>query len=715
MIGGPEAAFFRVQPLADKWELAKLLRCPVEIYGDDGGVKWWGYVNRVVIPHGKITLSLGLDDVHNAVTVRYKDADTATAIDAESKNEFGRKEFFINLSNADATTATNERDRYLHEHRYPITSNELSGGQGEIKIECLGWWKTLDWMYYTNASTVAVSNITQMRAIIAATGQFINGVLESEITDPITWDSGEGITWDDGESIDWDTGTEAFALTSVPSRDGSGTGLSYLIELLNAGSSNVNPLLAYVDQSRYLHIYERRAEPTGSQFPDYIMREDGRLENLLGRIVEDQNCINAVWVKAQGVPDTSGGLGSFRPFFIDRAEYIIDNNGKGYVHYYSAGAFVQNRLDRYMKSISNTYNGAPYTPPIIGYGGIAVPDPLTETLAQNFAITHDTTIGLLYTNSLDSDTPEWFIWSGGLDATQLIVIDKLLVCKSGAVYVMTTTAGSTAFLSRANFLGGLFTLVEDHDSIVAKYSTDDNPAIVALGQDSTNAELVAYVLLSGGEAVKVFIGSGGTYATGATFTAASFNGADISFGAGKWMFTQGDATLLNAAATSVTSGVDLGTTSMSRHLRLGNTGTTYHWDDTSLISGNALTKSENNGAAITNHIGFDLAGNNHLRNDAVVADATGQRFMALGGPGSNDTPMKSEDFGVTWEVITSLPASSTVYRFHNFEADPLLWIAVGDTVQVTKDFGETWLDKTGNIPDLVGGTPTLNCVKFVPS
>ena len=294
MLGGPDTATLRVHFLAEKWEMTKLLRCPVEIYGADGGIKWWGYVNRVTIPHRKIRVGLGLDELFNSVSIKYSGGTTSANVDTQSTTEYGTKEFLINLGNAGQTDAENYRNTYSANHKYAVPEIDLSGNEDEIIVECYGWWKTLEWKYYSNASETAVENTTQISAIITACGQFIAGTI-----------------------IETTSG-----LTTVPTRDGTNTGLAYITELLSAGTSNARPLLAYVDKNRYIHVYERIAETT-----EYIMRDDGQLETLLGKLVEPESCIHAAWVRVKGVPDTLGGISAMRPFFIERAEYIERDQG----------------------------------------------------------------------------------------------------------------------------------------------------------------------------------------------------------------------------------------------------------------------------------------------------------------------------------------------------------------------------------------------------
>jgi hypothetical protein len=292
MLGGPDTATLKIRPTSDKWELTKLLRCPVEIYGEDGGLKWWGFVDRVVIPHGQIRVGLGLDELYNSVAVKHQSGTTTASIDAQSVGEYGTKQYFIDLSNAPEADAIAYRATYLETHKYAVPELELSGGGDEIIMECYGWWKTLSWKYYSNAATVAVENTTQISDIVTSCGQFIRGVVVHDVAGSAT----------------------------TPTRDGSNNALTYITELLNAGSANARPMLATVDKDRYLHIYERIAETA-----EYIMRNDGNLETLLGKIVQPENCVCAAWVRVKGVPDTLGGISVMRPFFIDRAEYVEED------------------------------------------------------------------------------------------------------------------------------------------------------------------------------------------------------------------------------------------------------------------------------------------------------------------------------------------------------------------------------------------------------
>lgn len=290
MIGGPKAFTLKVEATADKWSLLNLLRCPVEVIGDDGGKKWWGLVNRVGIPQGKNRVGLGLDNMFNSIAIQYDGGITTTAIDVYSKNEFGEKQRFIDYSSLNRAAAELRRDSYLLQHRIPKDDDDLSGDEQNIVIESLGWIETLGWLYYNNASTTLVDNALQVRDIALACGQFFRGVIVENLS----------------------------GITSVPKRDGRDTGLTYINQLLNAGSADGQRMLARVDKNRVFHIYKQPAETI-----ECLINEDGDFETLLEEPIEPQNCPNAIWAKLKGVPNTvNRGMTSLGMRFIDSSEYI---------------------------------------------------------------------------------------------------------------------------------------------------------------------------------------------------------------------------------------------------------------------------------------------------------------------------------------------------------------------------------------------------------
>lgn len=313
MNGGPKQATLTVPLTADRWEFIKLLRCPVEIYGPDGRLNWWGFVNRVAVPQGIQRFGYSLDSMFNHVIVRYgQDLLTEAATNAISIAEYGQKELVLRSYNSTGLEASQMRAVELQDRKNPKAEIEFSGGSEVIQIECLGWYDTLEWEHYTNATESNVSNTTQISTIAAAVGQFLNGVL-----------------------IEDEAG-----VVSNQARDAR-DGLSCINELLQAGTSNNRPLLSRVDSNRYLHVFERSAQPPEGDV-DYVMREDGRLETLAGgSLVPDAHCTVAKWVRAKGSPVEFS-------FFIESAEYNVENDK---TTYRPAGGYEQRRLAKYIADV----------------------------------------------------------------------------------------------------------------------------------------------------------------------------------------------------------------------------------------------------------------------------------------------------------------------------------------------------------------------------
>lgn len=160
-MGGPKAA--EIEATGGElalWQLADLLRCPVEIDNDTGAAVWWGYVNEVEIMLNRVKVTFSLDDMANRVALAYEEMGagetsgvretTAWADDAESQAIYGVKEI---LDSSDGTTATHaaaDRDRLLQERKLPVMSIEgATGKRAEYKatLYCRGWWDTLEYKY----------------------------------------------------------------------------------------------------------------------------------------------------------------------------------------------------------------------------------------------------------------------------------------------------------------------------------------------------------------------------------------------------------------------------------------------------------------------------------------------------------------------------------------------------------------------------------------
>lgn len=418
--GGPDVATLRADLGREQYDLMQLLRAPVII--QDGGINlWWGYVSRIVAPNGdRQRQGMSLDNTYNYVVVAYADGDTSAASNAVSIAEYGQKETRLSDVLATQTSAEQNRDIYLSNHYRATMELDLSGGKREIEIECRGWYSTLGWKYYTNADNSNIDNATQISDIVDDAGQFLTGV-----------------------DIENSAG-----ITSNEYRDGTQTALTYVNQLLNAGTSNIRPLLATVGVDRRLRVYERPAEPVGTS-PQYLLTPENKLVSLLGnKRVQDRECKVAVWAALQNAPTTAPGFYTPRPFFISNSKYDAREDETVYT---PADAFEAVRLAKYIaETVSGNNSGStgtssPYIPfPTIPT--IITPRPALHRLGSASGIAVSDTVqiassagtrdvgygGLTVFTPTTFDTPTKYGW-------QILVAGIYDVC----LYIEISASGAT--------------------------------------------------------------------------------------------------------------------------------------------------------------------------------------------------------------------------------------------------------------------------------
>lgn len=321
----------------------------------------------------------------------------------------------------------------------------------------------------------------------------------------------------------------------------------------------------------------------------------------------------------------------------------------------------------------------------------------------------DDTYGFLYTLDFDSDSPTWFLGNTGLDAYEQEAIDRLEVSLfTGRIYI---AALGMQKIWTALAAGGAWQLVADRQMILdmsfpgwediigwtfhfkafgMNQNAPDEIALIA-GRTSTPYTSDNYLYLGGATGIEAtnptpFYSKGGSAA------------GDITFGNGKWLYTGLNISLFfNTALFRFPDGggdleyvADLPTTAgyTPYHARAGTGDVVFHHqaDHANLITGD--------GGTVT-----DL-GLNDLQNweQAAEIDPSGTVIMAAKGANGRQV---STDGGGTWSDLTALPyTGSERFKFHNC-LSPDRWIAGHTGIYYTPDQGVTWVDKTGNLLELL--------------
>lgn len=286
-IGGPKAATLNLRGNErGLWEMLEWIRCPVEILDERMSAVWWGYIHGTEINTGRIRVGISLDDVYNRVAIAYSyvppgtntvgtRATTTWAQDDDSAAYFGTKELLASAGGMTPAQAEAKRDNILAACKYikPVINFASGGGAvGTGKITCRGWWNTLGWKYYGQASTTDTETTAQIAAIIAASGQFLTGTF----INPASGLSGSAL------------------------RRGDRTALAEIEDLLAQGKSGGRRLLATVTNQREVVVNE---EAASSNFELYL-KKDSRVENKWGDEAVMQTC-PVGWAKLKDVIPSS--------------------------------------------------------------------------------------------------------------------------------------------------------------------------------------------------------------------------------------------------------------------------------------------------------------------------------------------------------------------------------------------------------------------------
>ena len=169
--GGPKSCLLEVSGNEKAMpELTDWIRNRIEIYDDKGLPLWWGIVERVEVPVGKVKLVADVNEMANAIKVIYTltnsngqstgyQAETQWIEDADSIQKYGRKELLIPIGESNAVAAEVQARIELKERAYPRIYPERGGSQKEAvaTIQGMGEWETLGWQYAKVPTRLALS------------------------------------------------------------------------------------------------------------------------------------------------------------------------------------------------------------------------------------------------------------------------------------------------------------------------------------------------------------------------------------------------------------------------------------------------------------------------------------------------------------------------------------------------------------------------------
>jgi hypothetical protein len=322
------------------------------------------------------------------------------------------------------------------------------------------------------------------------------------------------------------------------------------------------------------------------------------------------------------------------------------------------------------------------------------PENATGDTAPARVLVWDADKGLIYTNTFNTPSPQWFQVNGGLTPTQYQAINFIVVCPNGAIYVGTKN-NPNGFFARASSVGSPFTILYDQTAIDTLYG-DTNTRLVDMQCDRTKSESVALIIVSAvsGTNAKLFLGSQTTWTLKQTLGSWFGGFGYITAGSNRWLATAIDGEYWSLSpdlsSTLDTGNISPGTTDMYFHVRAGTTDKTFHWVGSSsqiaLCSDNAGTEF-----LVT------LAGSNTFT--GIEVDDTGVFLICKLNTGFGIyTYYKSSDGGYSWSSVANLPLTGVWACSTNVRGFTSKWIACGAYVWYSGDFFNSYpVDKRGNI------------------
>jgi hypothetical protein len=415
-----------------------------------------------------------------------------------------------------------------------------------------------------------------------------------------------------------------------------------------------------------------------------------------------------------GVDDTPRGI-AFSGYIIPRRVAIYFDGDTGYSHAeinFEAETFEQISALGDVPESESTSMEIPSMPPIPGLPDLPDLDVLLPGSdisigdgAPAKILVHLTGAGkgLAYTLNGYDTSPHWVQWNTGLTSDQYERINLIEVAPNGAVYVACLERNSYGFLARAAAVGGAFAIIEDYTSMTGKMSSTDNVGLVAIGVDRTGGESVLYGIGAFSDTVNTYLGSGVSFTAKVVLSGQYTNdGASLSYGDGKWLWTCSQALELGSAAAAVTAtrALPAGIFKPTRHIRVGTSQYTIHWgaSDIALGAGNA--------ASYVGPFSPPVASTAYLHQHILACSLSGQNIMASNTTGS--TVAKSTDYGYSWSVGFPIPGTTLV-------AGTVLetgFVIAGAYIKYTPDMGTTWNDKQGDITS-IAAIPICDAVAVV--
>jgi hypothetical protein len=161
--GGPESATFRLDgPSSLFFNLTPLLRAGVMVHDHLSNYVWHGFVNEIQFFIDGTCSIITLDNLYNKIGFAYNYfpgleppvlSTLGTIDNLASQLDFGVRDYYLRHNEFDEVFAMGLQADYLRKFSTPSTSfSSVKSSGSYIILKCQGWFKSLDWIHYSNLS-----------------------------------------------------------------------------------------------------------------------------------------------------------------------------------------------------------------------------------------------------------------------------------------------------------------------------------------------------------------------------------------------------------------------------------------------------------------------------------------------------------------------------------------------------------------------------------
>jgi hypothetical protein len=312
-MGGPKEAVCDVYGTPeDLIRLSSLVGNRIEFVDEWGITVWWGFIDKSETFEKNLVYGAEIDSMFNRIKAVYsllvegssqasEKVETVWFENTRSVAEFGVREKILSLDNKSTAQAEYEVIRELDQTaklRPVLEVRDRASKENKMqgRLYCRGIWETLNWMYYENSDTTAISYKDQILKVLTQCGQFIYG-------SPAF--------------------TATASLISNQFREGNKMGMDEIEEMLDIGSEEGKRIVATIDQNS--RILFREVVVPQSDYLQYAMDTDLDIWFRTHKLPR-QHCTVGIWVdyKFGGIEMQESEYFTMPfPAFIETASYNV--------------------------------------------------------------------------------------------------------------------------------------------------------------------------------------------------------------------------------------------------------------------------------------------------------------------------------------------------------------------------------------------------------